>query len=155
MSTLDVRIVKLEPLRVVSSYGFGPSPEAMAHEKMIAFLKANNLLEGYGKQYQHFGFNNPSPTPGSPNYGYEVWVTVPAEVVPSGDLRLEQFGGGLYAVTRMTDVNNFEKTWGELVRWRESSSYKKANHQWLENFLNPLETDLSKCTFDLYLPISA
>lgn len=154
MSTLDVRIVKLEPLLVVSAYGFGPSPEMMAHEKMLAFLKANNLLEGYGDKYRHFGFNNPSPTPGSPNYGYEVWVTVPAEVAPTGEVRMEYFDGGLYAVTRFEDVNNITRVWGELVRWRENGPYKKAHHQWLENLLNPLETDFTKYVFDLYLPIS-
>ena len=76
MSKLDVRIVRLEPMRVASAYGFGASPEGIAHEKMQALLRAKKLLDGYSTKYRHFGFNNPSPAPGSPNYGYEIWVEI-------------------------------------------------------------------------------
>ena len=153
MDKLDVRIVNLEAMRVVSAYGFGPSPEAMAHEKMNAFLKAKGLWEGYGTHYRHFGFNNPSPSAGSPNYGYEIWVEVPPDVEPEGDLRLLTFPGGLYAVTRFTNVEIIGQVWEKLVLWRENSHYKAAHHQWLENLLNPQEIDRTQYTFDLYLPV--
>ena len=39
MSKLDVRIVRLEAMRVASAYGFGASPEGIAHEKIQTFLK--------------------------------------------------------------------------------------------------------------------
>ena len=154
MSELDVRIVRLEPMRVVSAYGFGPQPETIAHEKMNAFLKSKGMLDDYGTKYLHYGFNNPNPSTGSPNYGYEIWVTVPAEIEPEGDIRVVEFEGGLYAVTRFTDLDKITKVWGKLVKWRENSQYKKAFHQWMEGLLNPTETDYSKFTFDLYLPIS-
>jgi DNA gyrase inhibitor GyrI len=153
MDKLDVRIVNLEAMQVASAYGFGPSPESMAHEKMNAFLKSKGLWEGYGTHYKHFGFNNPSPSAGSSNYGYEIWVTIPPEVEPQGDIRIVSFGGGLYAVTRFTDLEKITQVWGQLVRWRENSRYYPAHHQWLENLLNPQETDFTKYTFDLYLPI--
>ncbi len=84
MSKLDVQIVRLEPMRVASAYGFGTSPEEIAHEKMQTFLKAKNLLDGYGTKYRHFGFNNPNPSPGSPNYGYEIWTEIGSDVQPEG-----------------------------------------------------------------------
>ena len=154
MSKLDVRIVKLEPMLVASAYGFGPSPEGMAGDKMMAFLKAKNLLEGYGTKHRHFGFNNPNPAPGSPNYGYEIWVEVEKGTEPQGDIRIVNFPGGLYAVTRFENLDNIGRVWGELVQWREASKYKEAYHQWLEHLHNPLETDPAKYIFELYLPIS-
>jgi DNA gyrase inhibitor GyrI len=154
MSKLDVRIVRLEALHVASAYGFGASPEGIAHEKMQAFLKAKNLLDGYGTKYRHFGFNNPSPAPGSPNYGYEIWTEVGSDIQPEGDIRIVDFPGGLYAVTRFENLENIGRVWGELAQWRETSNYREANQQWLENMINPLETDITKCVFDLYLPIA-
>ena len=154
MSELEVRIVRLEPMRVVSAYGFGPSPEGIASDKMNAFLKSKGMLEGYGKDFISYGFNNPSPSSGSPNYGYEIWVPVPQALEPDGDIRVVEFGGGQYAVTRFTNLEKIGEVWGELVRWRENSKYKKASHQWLEGLLNPREKDMTKYTFDLYLPIS-
>jgi len=154
MSELEVRIVKLEPMRVVSAYGFGPSPEGIASDKMNAFLKSKGMLEGYGKDFISYGFNNPNPSAGSPNYGYEIWVPVTQAVEPDGDIRVVEFEGGLYAVTRFTNLEKIGQVWGELVRWRENSKYKKAFHQWLEGMLNPSEMDMTKYTFDLYLPIS-
>jgi DNA gyrase inhibitor GyrI len=153
MSTLDVRIETLPPMRVISSYGYGPSPEAIAGEKMAAFLKKKGLLEGYGSKIPHYGFNNPNPSSGSPNYGYEIWAVVPPEIEPEGDLRLVEFCGGLYAVTRFENLARIGDVWMELVRWRENSRYQQAHHQWLEYLLNPLEPDVSKYVFELYLPI--
>ena len=153
MSKLDVRIETLPPMRVVSAYGFGPEPEGIAAEKMAAFLKAKGLLDGYGSTIPHYGFNNPSPSSGSPNYGYEIWAVVPPEVEPEGDIRVVMFSGGLYAVTRFENLENIGRVWGELVKWRENSPYLEASHQWLEHLLNPLEKDQAKYVFELYLPI--
>ena len=155
MLALDVRIVTIEPMRVASSLGFGPNPEELAYKKMHAFLQANNLIDGYGTRYRHFGFNNPSPSPGSPNYGYEIWVTVPEEIEGQGDVVIKQFPGGLYAVARFENLENIGCVWQDLVAWRENSPYERGQHQWLEHLLNPLENDYSKYVFDLYLPIEA
>jgi len=154
MSNLDVKIVKLDKFRFASAYGYGQSPEDVAHKKMNAFLEKKGLLEGYGTKYRHFGFNNPNPSAGSPNYGYEIWVEVGPEVEPEGDVRINDFCGGLYAVTRFQNLENIGKVWQELVRWRETSKYKPAHHQWLEQLHNPMESDPAKFDFDLFLPIS-
>ena len=153
MNKIDVRIETLPPMRVASTYGFGPEPEGIAHEKMAAFLKKKGLLEGYGSAIPAYGFNNPDPSPGSPNYGYEDWAVVPPEVEPEGDIRVVMFSGGLYAVTRFENLENIGTVWGELVKWRENSPYLQSNHQWLERLFNPLESDPAKYEFELYLPI--
>ncbi len=154
MQTLDVTIVRLEPMLCMSAYGFGSSPEEMAHSKMNAFLEARGLLEGYGSdECPSYGFNNPSPMVGSPNYGYEIWVPVAEGTQPQDDLRLQYFAGGLYAITRFTGLEYIGEVWQQLVAWREQSGYKTGYHQWLERLHNPLEKDYSRYTFDLYLPI--
>jgi hypothetical protein len=70
MSELDVKIVKLEPLRVICFNGFGEGPERVTLEKLFVWAQAN------GKKGRVFGYNNPNPAPGSPNYGYDAWMVV-------------------------------------------------------------------------------
>ena len=153
MDELDVQIVNLPPMRVISAYGYGSEPENVAGKKMADFLKLKGLLAEYGSSIPHYGFNNPSPSHGSPNYGYEIWAKVPEEISPEGDLKVVNFEGGLYAVTRFKNLENISKVWGELVRWRETSDYREGSHQWLEHLLNPLVNDPSKFIFELFLPI--
>jgi DNA gyrase inhibitor GyrI len=152
--SIEVKIVKLEPIRVASSYGFGTGPEGIAWDKMATFIKEKGLDKLAGTRY--FGFNNPSPAPGSANYGYEQWVTVGPEVEASGEVKIKTFPGGLYGVTHCR-LNNIFNTWQELAAWREKSRYHPANHQWLEEcFTPPLEgsIDENAMEFDLYIPIA-
>ena len=153
MSEMDVRIVHLEPVRVAAVLGFGASPESLAWDKMSAWLKATRLLED-GQPHRFFGFNNPSPSAGSPNYGYEVWATVGEQVRPEGEITVKDFPGGLYAVTRCKGVETIYPTWQRFVRWREESRYHSANHQWLEEHFGALEGPPEDLLLDLYLPIA-
>lgn len=153
MDQLDVYIKTLPPMRVISAYGFGPEPEGIAAAKMEDFLEKQGLLGDYGRTILHYGFNNPNPSSGSPNYGYEIWAGVPPQVEPEGDLREVLFAGGLYAVTRFENLNRIGQVWGALARWCEDSPYLHADHQWLEHLVNPLERDPAKFVFELYLPI--
>jgi hypothetical protein len=49
---------------------------------MKAWAEAHNLL---GKPHRLFGYNNPDPSPGSPNYGYDVWLTVDESTQAEGE----------------------------------------------------------------------
>jgi DNA gyrase inhibitor GyrI len=151
MSELNVKIIRLEGMRVASVQGFGSGPEKQAWEKMRVFLAQQGWLADL-KAHRFFGFNNPEPTPASPNYGYEQWITVGSEVMPQGDVRVKSFAGGLYAVTRCM-LPIITDTWKKLVVWREGSGYKPASHQWLEECLNPFVPD-EDMQLDLYLPIT-
>jgi DNA gyrase inhibitor GyrI len=151
MNELDVKIVKLEPLRVICFNGFGEGPEGLALEKLFAWARAN------GQSGRVFGFNNPNPAPGSPNYGYEAWMVVDQRVQAEGEGQILDFPGGLYAVARCPVTKPWEDipgTWQKLVRWRENSRYREASHQWLEEHLAPVgEAGGDNFTLDLYLPI--
>ena len=149
MSETNVRIVKLEPLRVAASLGFGAGPEPIAWQKLFDWIKRQGITDL--KAHRFFGFNNPDPSPGSPNYGYEQWITVGPEVEPAGDVKIKDFSGGLYAVMHCKGIPN-PGIWGQLVAWREHSAYRCAEHQWLEECLTPGAEDEAQYEFELYLP---
>lgn len=150
----EVRIVRLEPLRVACFNGFGPSPEELAWKKMLAWAEAQQLFAD-GQAHRIFGYNNPDPTPGSPNYGYDFWVTLGPAVTVSGDARLINFTGGLYAVTRFVGEAgpDIPAAWKKLVAWVEQSRYRPARHQWLEEHFYPTSPEPGFC-IDLYMPIA-
>jgi AraC family transcriptional regulator len=157
MSEITVRIVQLEPLHVASVQGFGAGPETLAHEKLAAWAGPRGYLDDLA-HHRVFGFNNPNPTPASPNYGYELWITVGPEVQPEEGVRILDFPGGLYAVAHMKSVNDpgeeIPATWAELVKWVEDSPYRPARHQWLEEHLRIPGGPADDWALDLYMPIS-
>ena len=166
MNDLSVRIVELQPMLVASGLGFGPSPEPLAWKKVIDFMKSQGWLDDM-KSHRFFGFNNPNPSPGSPNYGYEQWVTVDKGTTAPGDIEIKEFAGGMYAVTQCEGIPLISETWGKLVAWQEDSQYKKPPNYYecLEEVVNPevfitpdgkfIETEeaMNSVIFDLYLPV--
>lgn len=152
MIPLDVSIVHLDPMRVASVLGFGPSPEAAALEKLAAWAGPRGLLAEPGRP-RIFGFNNPSPSPASPNYGYEIWIEVGPDVQPDDAVQVKEFGGGLYAVTRCQGVATITDTWQQLVAWLAASPYRQAHHQWLEEHIS-VDAAPEELILDLYAPIA-
>lgn len=153
MDELQVRIVELEPMRVASAHAYSATPEHDAWEKLIAWAEPKGLLEDRSS-YRIFGFNNPSPSPGSPNYGYEFWIEVGPEVEAEGEVKIKSFSGGRYAVTRCKGVAQIGETWKRLNTWIEDSSYQHGSHQWLEQNLSPGEAvPEQELVLDLCYPI--
>jgi len=158
MNELAVRIVKLDPLHVASFHGFGPNPEHLAAQQLAAWAGPRGYLADLA-QHRIFGFNNPNPSSGSPNYGYEFWMIVGPEVMsedaPEDGVCILDFPGGLYAVARCRGVDGIGATWGRLVQWLTGSRYRHAGHQWLEEHVNaifPVPAD--ELILDLYAPIA-
>jgi DNA gyrase inhibitor GyrI len=153
MSDMSVRIVELEPMQVASVHAFGPSPEGDAWAKLAAWAEPRGLF-GALDQHRIFGFNNPSPAPGSPNYGYEFWIEVAADMPAEGEVTFKAFDGGRYAVTRCKGVENIAPTWRRFMGWLETSPYRLGKHQWLEQHLGAADTALDELEMDLYMPIA-
>ncbi len=151
MTDLHVEIVELSPMRVASALGFGESPELAAIEALLAWAQPLGLLE---ENYTTYGFNNPDPSPGSPNYGYEIWLPVAQEQEESETVEIKHFAGGLYAVAHCESLEEIGDVWKSLVHWREGSSYDQGHHQWLEKLLVPLDAPMDEIRLDLFLPIS-
>ena len=157
MSDLNVRIVTLPPMRVICFNGFGSSPEGQAFDKVRAWLTAKDMWED-GRERRFFGYNNPDPAPGSPNYGYDVWVTVDEMITAEEDARIIDYPGGLYAVTRVDAGPNGEgifETWQALTAWVEHSKYTPefCSRQCLEESPNPFHSPPTGFTLYLYEPI--
>jgi DNA gyrase inhibitor GyrI len=156
MSGIKVEVIDLEPLRFASFYSFGPSPEFIAFEKLEKWAKPLGYLDDRDK-HRIFGFNNPNPSAGSPNYGYEFWIEVGPEIEPDGDMRLIEFKGGKYAVTSCPvpedDIEVISTTWHKLATWLEDSPYRYGSHQWLEKHL-PSDASGILFVLELMIPIS-
>ncbi len=162
MTPFDIQITTLPPMRFASVYGFGEQPELQAWDKLIAYAQPRGYLDDPAA-HRIFGFNNPDPSPGSPNYGYELWIQLPADVhLPDGtsdsEPRILDFAGGLYAVARCeVTQGNFDlidQTWKKLVAWREDSRHDHGAHQWLEEAIRFDRMGEGAITLDLYLPLA-
>lgn len=158
---LAVRIVELPPLRVASVHAYGPEPETAAWAKLTAWAGQGRDYLADPAQHRIFGFNNPNPSAGSPNYGYEFWVVVgpdeQGDAAQGGDVRIVEFPGGLYAVTRVELItapyDQIPAGWMALNRWLEESRYQMGRHQWLEEHIGIPGSD--RFSLDLYMPIAA
>ena len=156
MPVMDVRIVDLPPMRVASALGYGTNPEDLACQKISRFARKLGLEPG-DAGYRTFGFNNPNPSKGSPNYGYEIWLVVGSDVKAEDPIEIKDVPGAKYAVTRFTGLSHIGEVWRGLVAWFEDSPYTRPPN-WctcLEEILNLAETDPEKWVFDLYLAIAA
>jgi DNA gyrase inhibitor GyrI len=155
MSELDVRIVRLDPMRVATVHAFGESPELAAWDKLINWAKSKGLLDDPGDQ-RIFGFNNPDPTPGSPNYGYEFWIAVGPEVQSDDVAAVKDFPGGLYAATKCKGTHAITDTWHRLATCVENSQYQFGEHQWLEGHVGSVVTPqkVEELILVLYAPIA-
>jgi DNA gyrase inhibitor GyrI len=153
MSELEVRIVEMEPMRVATAHGFGEGPEELATQKMLAFMESKELTF---EDVRWFGFNNPDPSHGSPNYGYDVWVTVGPDVEGDGEITIKEVPARRYAVARCEGLSTIGQVWRQLVLWFEDSPYKKPPHytECLENLLTHPRTPYEEFVFDLHLPIA-
>lgn len=155
MNPLDVYIVQLEPMCVASFHAFGPSPEQEAWKKLQDWAKPRGYLD-QPEAHRVFGFNNPDPSEGSPNYGYEFWMVMGPDLQPEPGVEVKEFAGGLYAVTRcVVTGEHYEvigETWHGLVAWRQNSRYEYAHHQWLEEhpFIGKIPGGF---TLDLFMPV--
>ncbi len=158
MDDPEVRIKTLPPMQVASFHAYSPEPEIDAKKKLLAWAKSHGYWQA-PPTMQVFGFNNPTASEGSPNYGYEYWITVGPEVEADNLVTIKEFSGGLYAVLRcdVTQADPYDvipATWQKLVRWLETSHYKHGNHQWLEEELTRNEEVGQNFVLDLYLPIA-
>jgi AraC family transcriptional regulator len=153
----EIRIVTLPAMRVAAFHAFGSSPETEAKKKVVTWAKSHGDWKE-APAVRIFGFNNPDPSEGSPNYGYELWLTIGPNVQSDDETKIKDFPGGLYAVLHCDVTANpweiIPSSWGKLAKWLESSQYKFGNHQWLEEHLSRFESNDKSFVLDLYLPIS-
>lgn len=110
----DVRIVRLPGMTVASYRAESETPEKDCSEVMNKFILEKSLHKKSG--FRHFGFNNPNPSESNPVYGYEMWVTIPAEINVTLPLVKKRFEGGLYASVS-TKMGEIGERWKQVYNW--------------------------------------
>lgn len=157
---LEVHIVRLEPMRVASVRAVSESPELDAWRKLRAWGETKGLLRDT-ENHPVFGFNNPNPTEGSNEYGYELWVRADSDTDADSEsgVEIKDFEGGLYAVTTCKllgdPAGSIMDVWRKLGEWAQSSSefqWRKTHE--LEKAHDPWAS-ADDMVLDLYLPIEA
>lgn len=160
---LFVQVIELEPMRVASARAFSETPEKDAWDKLRAWAEPQGLLEDLMK-HPVFGFNNPNPSPGQKEYGYEFWIRMGSLFKGEENIEGKDYEGGLFAVTtcklweeiqsKFFKKNGYLESWKKIVDWVIlSEKYKlDESRQCLEKPQNPgaPETEL---ILDLYQPI--
>ncbi len=151
MTGLEVRTARLEPMRVASARAISATPELDAWAILSAWAAPKGLLDD-PEAHPVFGFNNPSPTPGSQEYGYEFWIRVGPDAESEGKVEVKQFPGGLFAIATCKGVEAIGTTWKQLFDWVQSSRYSWRQTHELER-LHGSPVDCQNLVVDLYLPI--
>ena len=142
---MNAESVELPEMTCARFHALSESPEEEAWRLLETWARPQGLLdEASGAKI--FGFNNPDPSAGSPNYGYEFWITVEGE--PAG-VEVVHFAGGTYiaAPFEKDDPRELPNAWKTLVDWAEESEHLLGTHQWLEGI------SLKGMPNRLYLPI--
>ncbi|MHA7965021.1 AraC family transcriptional regulator [Paenibacillus sp. CAU 1782] len=147
----QVRFIELKPMKVAYYHTTaGNQPEDEAWNVLFAWVKEKGLDQIATTRY--FGFNNP----GEMNeHGYEMGAVVSDDVEPSGEIRIKQMDGGLYAVSSLYGLD-IPDAWKRLNEWVQNSKYEAGSHQWLEeHFLFNGDMYINE-TFqlDLYYPLA-
>jgi DNA gyrase inhibitor GyrI len=155
MSAIDAEVRTLPPMSVATAQVTSAHPEADAWAKLAAWAEPAGLLADTAA-HPVFGFNNPPPEPGRPEYGYEFWIKIDRDTPVAAGIERREFPGGRYAVTNCRLVADprgaVPEVWQQLLQWTEQHGYRWRQTHELEHLVNPgaPEEDM---VLELLLPI--
>jgi len=160
----NVRIIYLPPSEVAAYQYIGDEPERNVGQIIDNFVRKSSLLK-CKPDVRHYGFNAPDPDE-TGFHGYEMWVTIPADMEVPAPLIKKHFVGGLYGA-HMIMMGDFDE-WQRLFQWAgdsEKFEYRGDTSKGNENMHGLLEEHLnyfSRVTssnnhnqLDLLIPIKA
>ncbi|MHA1904348.1 MAG: GyrI-like domain-containing protein [Candidatus Thorarchaeota archaeon] len=157
----EVRIIELKPMKVASVRVISTQPENDAWQKMQAWAEPRGLLADY-KNHPVFGFNNPDPSPGKSEYGYEFWMQIHDDIDLDEGMEIKEFKGGKYAVITCNLTKELEseffkeygglESWKKLIDWVRASRYTMDKENCLEYAHDPTGSS-GDYMLDLYLQI--
>jgi AraC-like DNA-binding protein/DNA gyrase inhibitor GyrI len=154
----DIKVLKeLAPMRVAYYRYFGTNPEEHALGVISDWVRKNKIQLNNG-EYRIFGYNSPDTNVELKEYGYEVCLTIPDNMVVEDDkVKVKELEGGLYAVTGVERGDNLGenimKGWQRFNQWLKGSKYLYGNRQWLEEHLSFDKNAEHIGGTDLYMPI--
>lgn len=144
LEQIEPRIVYLPPSDVAAAHYIGADPEQNASQLLWTFINEHKLWE-QKPDLRLYGFNHPNPTEENPVYGYEYWVTIPADLEVPAPLTKKHFAGGQYAAHGIA-FGNFQE-WGVFDQWlRNSEEYEYRGNGSPENMFDSMEEHLDAYT---------
>jgi len=158
---MEIRIVYLPPAEVASYQYVGENPEDSAGEMILEFIRKTGLA-GIKPDFRLYGFNNPSPSEGQKEYGYEFWATIPEDMEVEAPLKKKHFDGGLYAAhcIKMGDFHEWEGFIRQVLEseeyegdWREPRGMDGLLEEELNIYTNVVEGTRENIQLDLLFPI--
>jgi DNA gyrase inhibitor GyrI len=151
----NIQIIQLGPMRVAIISAYGVSPEKEAWRKLIAHADLKKLIKNRN-EHSVFGFSNSRPSPANSEFAYVFWVKVGLGFEPEKPLRIIDFSGGPYAVTRCliqdADYQKRWKEWKALNDWCKNQRIGAGHHQTLEKYIR-MDDEFENLILDLYYPI--
>ncbi|BCZ46789.1 hypothetical protein psyc5s11_28560 [Clostridium gelidum] len=156
----DIKVLKkLETMRVAYYCYYGKHSEDNAFTVMREWINKTGMNINEQK-LRIWGFDNPSPSEGHDEYGYEVCITIDEDIDVNDDkIKTKFLDGGLYAVIGVKPDENGEigyeimKAWKRFNNWLTDSKYIYGGHQWLEEHLGFDDNFNHIGGVDLYMPI--
>lgn len=123
--SMKVEVKELPPARIATLRYTGPYGAPIGEfwaQRVVPWARSMRLKAGwrYG-----IGYDDPSITPPS-ECRYDAGIDVPDDFVASGEARIQQLPGGLYAVARFHgSAIEIERAWPWMLReWLPDSGYQ-------------------------------
>ena len=138
----DVRIVYLPPMTVAAVSATGENCEGQTADMINRFVLESNLLK-IKPDIRHFGFDCSAGKTGvgEPSRKYQMWVSIPDDMVVPKPLVKRTFDGGLCAA-HMIKMGDFDH-WILLKNWVMNND--KYEHDWHSVRYAPYEDDMDRC----------
>lgn len=112
---LEVRIIRLVPMKVISSTHEGCSPIDERMLEFVSWAKSNGIKFNPGMRTS-FMFENKKKK------GYELIAAIPDDLIETGIYDVKIFEGGLFAVTSAYVEEIFDK-YNLLINWINESEH--------------------------------
>ena len=154
---MEVRIEKLEPMRVAFARHIGPYEECEpAWEKLCAWAGPKGLL-GPDTTIIGVSYDDPEVTPPE-KIRYDACITVGEDIEAEGEIGVQVIAGGDYAVTTHKGpygnlLQTYQKLFGE---WAPQSGRVVKQAACFEIYRNdPKSTPPEELITDVYIPLEA
>lgn len=132
---MEVRLERLRAMRAAHIHVLSDASEEDAGKKILEWAERKGL---FGEDVRLFG-RNTYPTDDPEPHGYEFFLTVGPDIMPEGEIDIQEIPGGLYAALRFENLDKIGDAWRKLWKWIEESKYefigwRKGEHGWIDGY---------------------
>ena len=152
---MDVRIEKIEPMKVAFVRNIGPYEECEVAWKKLCDWAGPRGLFGPKTDMLGISYDNPEVTPPE-KIRYDACISVDDTVQPEGEVGIQEIRGGEYAVTtHKGPYGKLAETYSRLFgEWASQSGRVLSSGPCLEFYRNdPGRTPPEELITDIYVPL--